>query len=137
MDRSKFVWRVSKFLAGIIFVYALFYTFKNFLLQSSVLRYKMLSEYLETNDVHSTKYIAFWTKYFDGRWGMHSETFNEEFLESISCPSTNCVFTHNKNLLERPHEYHAIIFHGAEPWINVDLPKTRLPNQLYIMATQE
>lgn len=100
----------------------------------------MLSSYVAEGEKsrRSNKIILFWTKYFDIEfWGMDEETYREESLMSLNCPTTNCIFTHNKKHLENPEQYDAIIFHGSERWFNVDLPEKRAPNQLYIVATKE
>lgn len=92
----------------------------------------------ENND-NDKKHILFWTKFFDIKfWGMLTETYYEDYLKSISCPVTNCVFTHKKNLLKHHHEYSAIFFHDAEKWSRfMKLPETRNPQQVYVMASQE
>lgn len=99
----------------------------------------MLANYVAESEkaYNSSKVVLFWTKYFDIEfWGMNSETYHEEFLLSIDCPRTNCIFTHNKNFVKYPEQFDAIVFHGAEKWLMVDLP-TRSPHQLYIVATKE
>lgn len=108
-------------------------------LESSALRYKMLSEYLEPEGkLDDKKNILFWTKVFnDPNWSMKTDTYYEDYLEAAKCPKTNCVFTSNKKHLEQPHDYDAIVFHAAETWFNLELPKTRRPNQVYIMASME
>lgn len=99
----------------------------------------MLDGYLDDNrGSNDTKYILFWTKYFlEKNWGMKTETYYEDYLKSIKCPVTNCVFTNNKNLLSHVHEYDALVFHGAESRMLVELPRTRSPHQIYIMGTKE
>lgn len=85
-----------------------------------------------------TKVVVFWTKFFDVPfWGMKKETYREEDLQEINCPTTNCLFTHKKEHLQNSHEYDAIIFHGAETWNFLDLPKTRSPYQSYVMMSKE
>lgn len=135
MSRSKFI--KVLFLAAIALVLIIY--INNYLFKSSNSRYVMLNNYVANESAErSSKVVLFWTKYFDIKfWGMNAETYHEEFLLSINCPKTNCIFTHNKNFMNHPEKYDAIVFHGAEKWFKVDLPKTRSPNQLYIIATKE
>jgi Fucosyltransferase, N-terminal len=111
-------------------------------LHSSAIRYRMLDSYIDPKsrkaDEERTRHVLFWTRYFEAEfWGMPAETLHQDYLEAISCPVTNCIFTTYKNLLARPHDFDAIVFHGAEEWRREDLPSTRRPHQLYIMATKE
>lgn len=109
-------------------------------LHSSVLRYKMVREFLKSEDKPvNNKVILFWTKFFeDPYWDMKAEAFRGDYLESVECPVTNCIFTTDRNFLNHEHEYDAIVFHAPEPlWDPKDLPKTRSPNQVYIMGTKE
>lgn len=142
MKRSK-----SKFLVVLVFVvgfvvFILLHIFHTYCLQSSILRYKILNEHSVRSDKEAkaskVKHILFWTNFFDVRfWGMKTETYLESDLKSIGCPETNCIFTHDKTHLEHPHDYDAIVFHGAEMWNFLDLPQTRQPKQLYVMASLE
>lgn len=107
---------------------------------SSVLRYRMVNEFLETKNIQANnKTVLFWTKFFeDPYWDMKEEAFQGGYLESVGCPVTNCEFTTDRNFLNRVEEYDAIVFHAPEPlWDPLDLPKTRSPHQVYIMATKE
>lgn len=109
-------------------------------LHSSVLRYRMVDEFLvDEREPSDTKTILFWTKFFeDPYWDMKAEAFRKGFLESVECPVTNCVFTSERNLLAHEYEYDAIVFHAPEPlWDPEDLPKARSPHQVYIMASKE
>lgn len=111
-----------------------------YVLQSSIIRYKILNEYsLTENRSHDhTKYILFWTPFFDiPYWGMPNETVGENYLKATKCSVTNCVYTHNKKYKLQPHEYDAIVFHTAETWTYLDLPVTRSVDQVYVMATME
>lgn len=139
MNRQRIDFKIVKIVGVMFLIFFLFCLMKSFRLQSSILRYKILDGYLdEPRGFNDTKYILFWTKYFvEENWGMKTETYQEDFLKSINCPVTNCVFTNNKNLLSHAHEYDALVFHGAEPWVGLDLPHTRSPHQVYIMATKE
>lgn len=112
--------------------------FHTYCLQSSITRYKLLSDYSVTSDRGDKKYVLFWTTFFDVPfWGMTKETYNENDLKEINCPQSNCVFTHRKNLLPNSHDYDAIVFHGAETWNFVDLPATRSERQVFVMASME
>lgn len=108
-------------------------------LQPSISHYKILEPFLVDSDHNDgKKYILFWTNFFTIKfWGMERETLNESYFESINCPVTNCIFTHNKNLRYAPHMYDAMVFHGAESWSLIGLPSTRSANQVYIMASME
>lgn len=138
MKRSRtkiaVVLTLSVFLLIILIALHLFRTYS---LESSISRYKLLNEYSETGH-QTTKSVLFWTKFFTyPNWGMHKATYDEVDLKAIGCSKTNCVFTHNKKHLNRPHEYDAIIFHAAEPWGLADLPATRSPHQVYVMMSKE
>lgn len=139
MKRPRIELKFVLLVSAIVFFLILFKSLHNLWLQSSTLRYKMLDEYLETDKkVEDKKTVLFWTKFFnDPRWGMKAETYTEDYLKAVKCPKTNCVFTTNKRLLESPLDYDAIVFHAAESWFHMELPETRSPSQVYIMASME
>lgn len=139
MRRSRY-----KTIYACVISFALFLLILNslhiYVLQSSIVRYKILKEYSFTeNRSHDhTKSVLFWTPFFDiPYWGMPNETVGEEYLKAAKCPVTNCIFTHNKENKLQPHEHDAIVFHTAETWILMDLPATRSVDQVYVMATME
>ncbi|CRL02340.1 CLUMA_CG015321, isoform A [Clunio marinus] len=140
MSRYSLNWKFIVLLAGLIIILCfvsqhIFYTYT---LDSSVLRAKILNKYVYDQEQNHVKYILFWTSFFKIKnWGMESETYYQDYLESIKCPVTNCIFTNNKRLLNASHKYDTLIFHGAEAWLSLNLPATRTANQIYIMATQE
>lgn len=141
MKRLKSSYKVfvlaSSFFFTVIISLHLFHTY---CLQSSILRYKLIKENSVTDGKISkdVKFFLFWTNFFDVQyWGMTKETYFESDLKSIGCLKTNCIFTHNKKHLKNVHDYDSIIFHGAEVWIFLDLPETRNPQQLYVMASME
>ncbi|CAO1397377.1 unnamed protein product [Diamesa serratosioi] len=106
--------------------------------QPSINRYQIIEDHLIKFTSEKVKYIALWTPFFDVKnWGLGNETVGKEWLKSIKCPRTDCVFTNNKDLLDHPHAYDAIVFHGAENWKMLELPKTRRTSQYYIMASME
>lgn len=110
------------------------------LLRSSVQRYKIVDNFQKSEGKPSeSKIVLFWTKFFgDPYWDMPAEAFRSDFLESVECPVTNCIFTANRNFLNHEHEYDAIVFHAAEwHFQHSDLPKTRSPHQVYIMGSKE
>lgn len=113
------------------------YTFiKNYVFESSIARFRIVQTTQLINN--SKKVILFWNKFFESRyWMMPNETNGEEYLKSIQCPVTNCIFTHDKNFLDQSHLYDAIVFHSAEVWWNLDLPATRSPHQLYVSTILE
>jgi alpha-1,3-fucosyltransferase len=114
-----------------------YYFIETYVLQLSIARYKLV-ELAPHKQNAEKKHILFWTKFFEiPRWGLDSVTLNEEFFKSMQCSVTNCILTHDKQLLSAPHLYDAIIFHTAETWMMLDLPKTRSPHQHYVMATLE
>jgi hypothetical protein len=86
----------------------------------------------------STKYILFWTSWwFFENWQMGAKVLGEEYLRSIDCPVTNCIFSHDRNLLPKPTDYDALIFHVGD-FIDIDdLPESRRDDQIYIMANEE
>lgn len=133
MVRMKYIWIAFKILVGSFFVFVVYQIYKNSLLQKP---HKTLREYAKSERHSETKHIVFWTKFFGKNW-LKSETYDQKYLESLDCPNTNCIFTHNKSYLKHAHEYDAIIFHGVEKWKDIELPRTRLPSQVYIMATLE
>lgn len=109
---------------------------KNYVFDSSIARYRLV-EITRHKNV-TKKVILFYTNFFGIRhWGMPNETNGEEYLKSIECPQTNCIFTHDKNYLSKTHFYDAIVFHVAEGWYALDLPKTRSSHQLYVASTLE
>lgn len=123
---------------GVILVIFVIKVVYNNCLISSINRFKIVNDYLSKDTSEKVKYIALWTPFFTVKnWGLKSETVGKEWLESINCPRTDCVFTNNKKLLDQPHLYDAIVFHGAENWKLLQLPKTRRTSQLYVMATME
>lgn len=100
----------------------------------------MLNDYIVKSEKAGSdkKHVLFWTTYFEEKfWGMLNETYGKDFLNSINCPKTNCIFTHNKKYLKHHHEYDAIVFHSAENWAHMNLPATRSPHQVYVMASKE
>lgn len=139
MNRPKIDFKIVRIFSGVIAILVLFVLFKSLHLQLATSRYKILEDYLSrSRGFNDTKYILFWTKYFvEKNWGMKSETYDNDFLESMNCPVTNCVFTNNKKLLTHEYQYDALVFHTAEPWIGLALPRTRSPQQVYIMGTKE
>jgi Fucosyltransferase, N-terminal len=85
-----------------------------------------------------TRHVLFWTVFFnDHSWttGPTSEA-GEELLKSVNCPVTNCLFTHNKTLLDSITLFDAIIFHGPE-YRTTALPTVRSPHQLYVFSSLE
>lgn len=139
MKRSQSQRKLAVIVGIIILVFLSVHMFHKYCLQSSILRYKMLNDYLvDSDEVAGQKFILFWTKFFDvPMWGMKRETYHAHDLKSMNCPETNCVFTHQKNLLKHPHDYDAIVFHAAESWNFLNLPRTRRSQQVYIMASKE
>ena len=106
----------------------------------SINHFKIMQEddYSSKHTSEKVKYIALWTPFFTVKnWGFNNETVGKEWLQSINCPRTDCVFTNNKKLLDQPHLYDAIVFHGSENWKLLQLPKSRRTSQLYVMATME
>jgi hypothetical protein len=96
----------------------------------STSNYKIVND--ETAHDRTNKYILFWGSF----WGQNNWAIGGETTQA-----GNCIFTHNKKLLNNTHEYDALIFHVAEQWekngVPWDMPKTRSPHQLYIMYTHE
>lgn len=85
------------------------------------------------------KTVLFWNEFFTYKfWLLPEEAFKEGFLAKTGCPFTNCMFTLDRSFLHRVHDYDAILFHTAQPTPGFrDIPKTRTPNQVYIMASKE
>jgi hypothetical protein len=110
----------------------------NYIFELSIARYKVIQLRSELTSDREKFFVLFWTKMFElPYWNMGNETQGPEYLESIQCPVNNCVFTHNKNLIDPVYYYDAVIFHGAQSWVMMDLPPIRSTHQLYVMATQE
>jgi hypothetical protein len=83
------------------------------------------------------KVILFYMKFFNQvSWYMDKEEAGESELNSVKCPVTNCIFTHNHDTLNNYTQFDAIIFHGPERF-NIPRPQFRLPQQLYIFASLE
>lgn len=88
----------------------------------------------------STKYILFWTRFFNNSDWVTGATDDagEEILKSMNCPVTNCVFTHNHSVLNDIKKYDAIVFHAPEQTTRIEsMPKSRSMQQLYVMASLE
>lgn len=86
----------------------------------------------------SLKYISFWTTWwYFPLWYMGKEIQGEEYLKSIECPVTNCVFTHDRKLLPKPTDYDALVFHVGDCLDIDDLPSARRHDQYYIVADEE
>lgn len=101
-------------------------------------RYKM--NFDDVKKPGDKKFIVFWTRFFNmPTWGINQETYGEDYLKSINCSFTQCVFTHKKDYFNKTTDYDAVIFHGWEyfPGQLIDVPSIRSPNQLYIMANHE
>jgi hypothetical protein len=110
----------------------------NYIFELSIARYKLIQLRSELTSDREKFFVLFWTKFFGiPYWNMGNETNGSEYLEAVDCPVTNCVFTHNKELISPVYYYDAIIFHGAESWGMMDLPAVRSTHQLYVMASQE
>lgn len=120
-------------LSGLGFILVLIKYFRDHVLESSVNRYTILNDFVSKRDESDKKYILYWMKFFGEEF---KNKTNENYLESIGCPVTNCIFTENKSLMNH-HEFDAIIFHAAESWKLMDLPETRSPHQVYVMVAQE
>jgi len=61
----------------------------------------------------------------------------EEYLRSINCPVTNCMFIHNRKFLPQPTDYDVLVFHAGNPIDPNDLPDFRRDDQIYVMANEE
>ncbi|CAG9810437.1 unnamed protein product [Chironomus riparius] len=86
----------------------------------------------------SLKYILFWTTWwYFPLWYMGKEVQGEEYLKSIDCPVTNCVFSHDRHLLPRPTDYDALVFHVGDCLDIDDLPSARREDQFYVVADEE
>lgn len=81
----------------------------------------------ENKNTPTEKVILFWTKRYGSiDWGTKKDNITVD----------NCVFTHKRDFLDGPDKYDALMFHVYEKsW--GENPKTRSPNQSYIMVTAE
>lgn len=123
---------------GVVLVFSVINLLYSYSLMPSINRFKIVDDYSSKHTSEKVKYIALWTPFFTVKnWGFNNETVGKEWLQSINCPRTDCVFTNNKKLLDQPHLYDAIVFHGSENWKLLQLPKSRRASQLYVMATME
>jgi hypothetical protein len=89
---------------------------------------------------NGTKFILFWSRFFNmPTWGVNMETYGEDYLRLINCSFTNCLITHNRNLLNSTALYDAVIIHGSEQFAQelIDIPSVRSPHQFYIQAIHE
>lgn len=138
MKRSKRYFKLAFIFAGIFLTIIGVNLLYSYCFMSSVARTKMLHDNAVSRS-DRPKHVLFWTTFWEvPHWYMLKETYREEDLKTLfRCPYTNCVFTHQKDLLPHPHEYDALVFHGAEPWGLMNLPKTRSTHQNYIFATME
>lgn len=84
--------------------------------------------------------LLFWSHFFDHHdWYAELDgTVGVESLKSVSCPVTNCYFTHDRNYVDDLSLFDAILFHGPE-WSNDTERKeiSRNPNQLFIYVGLE
>lgn len=121
----------------LITLYYIFIFIQNYVFLSSIARYHLVQAKKNvTND--KEKIILFRTTFFTSEnWLMPNLTNGYEYLKRINCPVSNCIFTHDKNYLSEPYLYDAIVFHAAQPWIAMDLPKTRSPHQSYVAVMLE
>lgn len=124
-------------LLGVIIFMSVYILVRCYVFESSIARYRLVQPKKHQN-LNDKKVILFWTKFFNiPNWNMPNVTNDESYLKSLNCPVTNCIFTHDKNYFDETHMYDAIVFHGAESWLLLDLPETRNPNQLYVAAMLE
>ncbi|KAG5684835.1 hypothetical protein PVAND_014046 [Polypedilum vanderplanki] len=115
-----------------------FHLINNYVFEWSIARYKLIELKKELTSDREKFFVLFWTKFFDiPYWNMGNETNGPEYLDEINCPVNNCVFTHNKELIDPIYYYDAIVFHGAQSWGFMDLPAIRSTHQLYVFASQE
>lgn len=99
-------------------------------------RFMAMDDYL--NNDTNVKVVALWTPFFNIKyWGLGSKTVGKKWLHSNNCPRTDCVFTNDKNLLDGPNLYDAIVFHRSENYDLLQLPEIRRASQLYVVATME
>lgn len=132
--KSK-IFFVLIFLTAVLVLF-IFKLVQSYVFDSSIARYKLVQP--AKHKFSDTKIILFWTNFFEfSNWGMPNATNYEDYLKSINCPVTNCILTHDKKYLNSPHLYDALVFHGAESWKMVNLPETRSPHQLYVLALLE
>lgn len=133
---TRLVWNKFKILvllSAIISFLVLKKYFSTYVLEASINRYTMVNDYEAKSDKNDQKHVLFWMKFFGQDLNINE---NVDYLKTINCPVTNCIFTENKNLLKH-HEFDAIVFHGAESWKLMNLPVTRSSHQVYVMALQE
>lgn len=117
-------------------LYLLLKLIENFYLEFTITRYKLVKS--KDHQLNDTKVILFWNNFFSFNfWGMPNETNSEVFLESIKCPETNCILTHDKNFLSEPQLYDALVYHIWESWNEIKIPVKRSANQYYILAFLE
>lgn len=123
---------VLTFISGL----TIFKLLQNFVFDLSIARYKLITP--PDHHVNDTKVILFWNNFFHfPNWGMPNETNYKEFLETVKCPMTNCILTHDNKFLSAPELYDALVFHGSESWRLLDLPVKRSDHQFYVLATLE
>jgi hypothetical protein len=116
---------------------SIFVIVQTYVFETSIARYALIKP-KEHPHLKDKQIILFWTGFFDiPYWSMPNETNDENYLKSLNCLFTNCVLTHDKNYLDETQMYDALVFHGAENWLMLDLPKVRSPKQLYIAAMLE
>lgn len=98
--------------------------------ERSKLRYKIVD--FQVKNVTGKKNILFWEdSEQDKNWGDRDRP---------SYTHKNCVFTHNKQLLNRTYEFDAIVFNPFKKESGKtfkSLPTERSPHQLYILYARE
>lgn len=139
------IWhRLEKYLKNIFLLVLSIYLYKNLqnYRDAQLVSFKFhvpFKNIPKTNQRNAdTKYILFWTPWWHlVHWNMGAEILGKEYLKSIDCPVTNCIFSHNRSFLPQPTDYDALIFHMGNLWGFDDLPEFRREDQIYIVANEE
>jgi hypothetical protein len=92
--------------------------------------------YRKREKKNSTIYALFWSHYLTVKdWYHHTEPMDQNHLKKLNCPQTDCVLTHNVDLLPNILDYDAVIFNLYQH--DIPFPEIRSPHQLYIMTSNE
>jgi alpha-1,3-fucosyltransferase len=84
--------------------------------------------------------VLFYNDYFGiPNWGMGNNILGAPYFQSLNCPVTNCIFSHDPNHLPQMTDYDAIVFHIYQAFDadHFSWPIKRKSDQLYVMAIQE
>lgn len=99
-------------------------------------RYTVVSDYECTPRKDNTIYLLFWHRFFETSPWKFPHHSTQEWLKSVNCSNSNCVFTTASDYLPKIHDFDAIFL---SEWYKREmvLPKTRSLHQYYVLVSNE